>query len=446
MQMKPSLRRKMLKNYCCFIFISLAICSCLRAQHTQGTDLLNQTRGAPGAQELEAHQCYKIDAFELCVPRINQGQRVLARTQTLGADDLANRLQKYLKSSPGMIRPIDQPRNDAERDIWRTAADNRIFDVTEKFPQFVQQRFNTKNRFSGPNCYNSALVFAGLMDSEDLRHVSLSEFESYLAAYFERVETPVYGDVIVFDSEGGREHVATYLFEGLIFQKKGYQKGYGYRIVRLEQALQMEPLEWRPDDADFAINHAAEVALRPKSYFRLQRNLNSRKNISKTDVSKAVELANYMSASTFQHAKKGSIGSNMGTMMEGFTNRVLAELSELEKSSDLDERLAYQRLVSASYQIFIALKEAFYGSVFANSARINREHCWYKNEFMEGLVRAVMSYYRQDSVTRDDVASFIQDKVEALDREKCIIDLIGLAKSQLTPLPPVTPELDSRRR
>ena len=97
--------------------------------------------------------------------------------------------------------------------------------------------------FEGPNCYNAALIAAGILTPEQVRYVSLSELTRYLQRDYKEVITLEYkpGDLLVFKEKitsNDFHHVAYCLGDSLVFHKGGYTCKYPYEIVKLGKVYQ----------------------------------------------------------------------------------------------------------------------------------------------------------------------------------------------------------------
>ena len=99
-------------------------------------------------------------------------------------------------------------------------------------PRLAQQYHNVKPMISGPNCWNRALVFAGILPTlsysgpEQMSHWT----NSPLCTKREEGETPMPGDVVAIRSNANSEvHGFTYLSDKLSFSKNGYSKYSPYK-------------------------------------------------------------------------------------------------------------------------------------------------------------------------------------------------------------------------
>lgn len=142
--------------------------------------------------------------------------------------------------------------------------------------QFIQKMFNSPGDFHGPNCYNTALISAGVMRPNQIRYVSPEEFEAILKQNFVPRPNRAAGDVIVFDASASRGHAAFYLGDNLVFHKKSYGTYYGYRITSVENVGVIEKNEWTPGpfEGSIAQFNWPQLGRLPKVYHKpVKRNL-----------------------------------------------------------------------------------------------------------------------------------------------------------------------------
>lgn len=144
-------------------------------------------------------------------------------------------------------------------------------------PAFVKKMFNRQGDFHGPNCYNTALITAGVMKLNQVRYVSPEEFEALLKLNFAPKSSASAGDVIVFDAQSSRGHAAYYLGDNLVFHKKSYGTYYHYRIAPIENVGVVEKKEWTPNpfEGSIAQFNWPELGKLPKAFYKA-----SKKSIS----------------------------------------------------------------------------------------------------------------------------------------------------------------------
>lgn len=137
---------------------------------------------------------------------------------------------------------------------------------------FIRNRFNRPGDFFGPNCYNTALIAAGLMKEKQIRYVSPEEFEVLLSRHFTPLAGPTPMSVVVFDANSSRGHAGYYLGDNLVFHKKSFNTNYHYRITTQELVGVVEKNEWVPSPIEGSINQFVwpQLGHLPKSYYRIR--------------------------------------------------------------------------------------------------------------------------------------------------------------------------------
>ncbi len=374
----------------------------------------------------EKVKCYDIASSQVCVPSIGQGYRVFAALPDSGLNGLASYLQEQTHHpvSSDLLPTVTAEFSKAEEDVRAAFPEKNIYDLTGAMPDFVQQKFNRFANFSGPNCYATALVASGVIPSEKMLHVGLDEFQEYLTQYFEEVRTPAFGDVILYDVQGSKDHAAFYLFNDLVFHKKGFLKGYGYRITTLEGVFAADPFEWRPgrfDDLQSTPN--PDFGKKPKKFFRrLAADRLPTAGTLTAQEKQAVELIAFIRAETLKSAPEWDVSDNMGTMIESVVSDLRRQLDWLKKSPNFTARIAYEELRSLESQLFQSIEEELFSSQTANAEKINAEHCLPENAFVNELVKKSFALMKNREATQDEVTAIL-GQMAAVDRKSCRIEL-----------------------
>lgn len=60
----------------------------------------------------------------------------------------------------------------------------QLLTINAFLPQHIQERFNRKLEFGGPNCFNTALAATDGIDCQETRHVSFNEFKARLGLLY----------------------------------------------------------------------------------------------------------------------------------------------------------------------------------------------------------------------------------------------------------------------
>ncbi len=401
----------------------------------------------------ELYTCYftesvKIGAedfdWQLCIPAIGQGKRVLAVVQ-----DQAEAARSALKTKDYFVstlramwnsRALDSDlvqvftgESPAEKKLLNDFKSAKVFDISAFLPSFIAKVFNTRASFSGPNCYHSALAAAGLIDGERSRHVSSTEFELSLKRDFIKVDKPQFGDVVVYDAAKNRGHAAFYLFSGLIFHKKGFDQSYHYRITHLDHVLEIEPFERQPSSDSGNSGHLnPDPGFKTKDYYHPRSFCHYDRQLSGARL--AFEpIIDLLEEATKTYGPKGTIGSTMGTLMVTLTNNMLSNASL--SGGGQREKWALARLRSIHDQIDISIGQELYLSPFAEPALINRDFCFHNNQFMQQLIQAIISYQNPtlaDSLSPKALQAIISSQLDPLDKAKCRFDLFKVLEERGT--------------
>ena len=382
--------------------------------------------------------CYPREGFEVCVPSIGKGKRLLIRglpdpssapvsaatEKKMLEDALAQRLE--LKSKVPSLAEVTNPQGEAEEALVKSGGDQRLYDATAYLPAFSQSTFSSFVNYSGPNCYYTALATKGLVDGSKPRHVGLNEFELYLKGYFDKVATPKPGDLVVYNEEGSRDHVAYYWLDDLIFHKKGFKKGYSYRIAEMDLAYSAEPFEWRsPDNSPTPILPGRRVKQR-KEFFRLRGPMAS---VAPNDQEKAIiATIDDFVENIMEPIRERNLADTLGTMTESMANDLKRLFRPLESSKSLEGQLAFARLNSLRDQIFAAIDETLYTSPYAEPHRINERFCYHDNQATREVLSSLYFYFHKRHPSDDDLNGIFKNKLGTLSKKDCRIrvdDLVG---------------------
>ncbi|MBF0443324.1 MAG: hypothetical protein HQK54_15560 [Oligoflexales bacterium] len=384
------------------------------------------------SEDQQLYKKYALEDFEFFVPGNNKGTRLLAMVAGgVDADAFEKLIEKkipahYLERDHKPVE-ISENLESAEKQIKEQFPSERLFDVTSYFPKEIRQLFNRlSSSYSGPNCYNAALIASSLQKVDERTYVDLKEFELYLERYFDEVKKPQFGDLVLYDTEHSKDHAAFYLFNDLVFHKKGFKKVYRYRIVKSDDVLKKEPFELRPSTFDDYVDDP-EFGKKAKKYYR-------RKNpgdLPKVDELKGPELKaagviQVMEKAAAEYGASWELPTNMGIISESLVERFKQEFSFLKDGTDnFEANLHYEKLNSLSSQIFQAIEEAFYSSPYADGRKVNRDYCYKENQYIRDLISAVFLYVRDRPPMEREIAGIL-DKMRAEDREKCNFDLMKM--------------------
>ena len=364
----------------------------------------------------DSHACHSVGEFKLCVPYPGKGRDILAKTN-LDQSQLATALLNWTGYAAAQPPKLIESNNGETTYI-----------VTHLFPPFIAETFNTQPNFSGPNCYNTALLASGGIDRTEVRYVSLAEFDQILAMQYTSIDESEarFGDVLVYDANFSREHAALYLGDGLIFQKKAIQKGYGYRIAKIDAAYDPEPGEWEPSPFSLLLTPPnTEAIMAPRAFYR--------RNSMPTALPDGpiTRIINRFNASVLKSAPNWSIHKDLGMIAESIGPILRREFRDLKDSKISTDRLAIARLESLSDQIFLSIDETLYSTPFGATRNISlkEEFCYDESStFLAGLASDVTALYRPEAAITSAEWQAVLAKMKTYDRSKCDMPFLAIVK------------------
>lgn len=230
------------------------------------------------------------------------------------------------------------------------------------FDGIIQKFFNNPGSFHGPNCYNTALIASGAFLPLELRYVSPEEFSVLLSTNFNRVSSPEYKDVVVFDAKSSRSHAGLYLGDELIFHKKSFRTHYHYRITDIKNVGVVEENEWVPGPSDASSDQMKwpDLGSLPLEYYRIKS-----KTKPKID-SRISSLILLLEKNLINDLKTWSMAKKWGVL-----GQYLAEdLHKYAKSINVD-KYTESLLISFKDQIYLMLDEIYFKNRSASSAYRN---------------------------------------------------------------------------
>lgn len=286
----------------------------------------------------------------------------------------------------------------------------------------IETWLNKNANFSGPNCYQAALLSAGALNPEDVRYISPEEFEAILSLHFKKVESPAPGDVVVYEANFGRGHAAFLLADGMVFHKKSFNKNYRYRILPLEEVGVIEADEWVPSPwEDFSPWTEINIGKTPKAYYRADAS-----KLAPTPTAEEVSLKNlsaHLQAQILIDGPNWRVGKNMGLGMEVFLNTALSHVKQTTQN-----KLIVGRLTSLKDQVFMSIEETHFSNRNLSERRANEikeEICFPDNEFLDQTIRLTANLFQKDP---EQVLSLSKEKLKTIDRKKCNFDLFSFIK------------------
>jgi hypothetical protein len=289
--------------------------------------------------------------------------------------------------------------------------------ATPSWPMAIWKLFNQSANYSGPNCYNAVLVATEVFPIKAIRYVAPSEFESWLLHYFDQVDSPLLGDIVVYEAQGPRGHAAFYLGDDLVFHKKSYPKGFLYRITKMEDVGLVELNEWMPGRFDTIIGGLDEgIGKTPKAFYRRKKIAESYKyNKTETLWQRLLELVETELVHT---GPNWSVGKQMGLLVEN----TLVRLHQLAKEQKLHPHLV-AKLESLKDQVFQSLEENYYAEVRSQRRidEINAEICYPKSSFNQKFILELIRVLKVDA---EEVMPKLTDRLSQMDLVKCRNNLV----------------------
>lgn len=334
-------------------------------------------------------------------------------------NNLGPAAQRRAKSEP--VTALD---TNAEKALAKDRPDARLHSINGFLPSFAAKNFNLGAGFSGPNCYNTALVTTGGLPAGEVRYISSSEFEAILRLRYKRLAGPEPGALVVFEPRSSREHAAVYLFDNLIFQKKGYNKGYDYRIVPLDESFASEPFEWKPNPFDGPAPVSGQLA--SWEFYRLVPGTPCQGSPEAEDAL-FVSTVEYLAAAVLKSAPQWEVGRELGMVTEHVLEEMLDRFKGYKNSRIAVVGLAYAKLRSLKDQVFQSIVETHFSSRYASSRveKITADICVHYNGYFTGLLERVLRLVGRDASLQSVRA--LAEKVKAQPADKCSFKLFELA-------------------
>lgn len=281
----------------------------------------------------------------------------------------------------------------------------------------ITKLFNNSANYSGPNCYNTALVVSEVLNSNEVRYVSPQEFEILLKKFFYEVTEPKEGDLVVYEANKQRGHVAYWLGDDLVFHKKSFHKNYLYRITTSEDVGVIEKDEWQPSPMeDFPRWTEVNIGKTTKAYYR-RLSVPLSDNFSENDLL-WLDILNHINQELIKDGPNWAVGKNMGLVTENFLNTAIGMAKK-----DQAHPYVIAKLTSLKDQVFQSLEETYYARARGQRQvdRINEEICFHDNEYTQALIIKTAKLLKVP-------ANVLLKNLSQADRIKCKVDIITLEK------------------
>ncbi len=351
-----------------------------------------------------SYRCYG----EICVPEIGEGKRILTTSQ-----------------SPRSISSAEiDPYSQAEIDLADYLS-TPIYSIENYLPNFVVEKFNTRASFSGPNCYNTALIGSGFFDEDEIRYVSRDELKNYLKTFYRKVSSPQMGDIVIYDDRGSQGHAALYLFDNLIFQKKGFLNSYLYRVGKISSVSEVEPGEWTPSPFD-GMGPPMDMGIENKKmgFYRLRNDVYLNYDNLSANENQILDLIDFIGEQLLNFAGKWKVGYEMGLISEHLIPDLKKLLNTYGDRSDPVIQIYKGMLTSFQDQIYQSIHETHFSSRYADERRINPQICYKNNSYLQKIIRSLLKFSGKSANAA--AVNSVFSKLDSEDKVRCRISLVKM--------------------
>ncbi len=332
--------------------------------------------------------------LQVIMPEAGKGRQILvAIEKDAGAEAVASCLRDMFGSRKNArIKPEPVvPQNKYEEDLVAMFPELQLLVINAFLPPAVQERFNRKLDFGGPNCFNTALAATDGIDRQETRHVSLNEFKARMGLLYHEVasEKALPGDVLLYNSS---DHAAVYLGGDRVFHKKDLHKEYYFRMPNRLEVFHADPGEWVPGPnycGPYSKPGDTKIS-RIQGFRRGATPLQAWNDAVMTRPE--YPFISLMKTTAMKTAPAWSLGKVMGYWSEILSEELATKLSESMKT-DAAGRLLYTELESVRDQIFISIEDNYFSSPYANGDKIAKEIWFFDNEYARSLIKALRQFY-----------------------------------------------------
>lgn len=332
--------------------------------------------------------------LQVIMPEAGKGRQIMvAIEKDAGAEAVASCLRDLFgckKNARLKPEPV-VAQNKYEEDLIAMFPELQLLAINAFLPPAVQERFNRKLDFGGPNCFNTALAATDGIDRQETRHVSLNEFKARMGLLYHEVssENPVPGDVLLYNSS---DHAAVYLGGDRVFHKKDLHKEYYFRMPNRLEVFHADPGEWVPGPnycGPYSKPGDTKIS-RIQGFRRGATPLRAWNDAVMTRPEYPV--ISLMKTTAMKTAPAWSLGKVMGYWSEILSEELATKLGESMKT-DAAGRLLYTELESVRDQIFISIEDNYFSSPYANGDKIAKEIWFFDNEYARSLITALRRLY-----------------------------------------------------
>jgi len=329
----------------------------------------------------------EIGELQVIMPEVGKSRHIIVAVEK-NADTKA--LSKSLLGMFGKQRAVRQkpeplvPQNKYEEGLVAMFPEQQLLTINTFLPKQIQERFNRKLDFGGPNCFNTALAATDGIDCQETRHVSLNEFKARLGLLYTEIQSknPEPGDVLLYNSS---EHGAVYVGGDRVFHKKDLHKEYYFRMPKMLEVYFPDPGEWVPGPNYCGpYSTPGDTKIRKMQVFRRNTTPMQAWNDAITTRPEYPAIA-LMKTTAMKVAPAWSIGKVMGYWSEVLSEELASKLCDTMKVDD-GGRFLYTELESVREQIFITIEDNYFSSPYAKPDKIVKEIWFTDNEYARGMI------------------------------------------------------------
>jgi len=335
-----------------------------------------------------------LDELQVIMPESGKSRQIMvAIDKNASAEAVTSCLRNLFgirKTARLKPEPV-VPQNKYEEELVAMLPELQLLVINAFLPQAVQERFNRKLDFGGPNCFNTALAATDGIERQETRHVSFNEFKARMGLLYKEIstETPAPGDVLLYNSS---DHAAVYLGGDRVFHKKDLHKEYYFRMPKRLEVFHADPGEWVPGP-----NYCGPYSKPGDTKInRIQTFRRSSTPLQAWNAAVAARpeypVISLMKNTAMKTAPAWSLGKVMGYWSEVLSDEMASKLSD-SMQNDAAGRLLYTELESVRDQIFISIEDNYFSSPYANGDKIIKEIWFYDNEYARNLITALREFY-----------------------------------------------------
>lgn len=405
----------------------LAVCMLFVSSHLLAGEI---NCSIPSETKLPGFFLTQIADLQVIMPEAGKGRQILvAIEKNTSADAVVSCLNGLfnIKKSARFKPEAISPQNKYEEELVAMFPELQLLVINSFLPKAVQERFNQKLNFGGPNCFNTALIATDGIDRQETRHVSLNEFKARMELLYSEVasENRTHGDVLLYNSS---DHAAVFLGGDRVFHKKDLHKEYCFRMPKLLEVFFPDPGEWVP-----GVNYCGPYS-KPGDT-KISKIQGFRRNTTRLQawndaVAKRPEYPaiSLMKNTAMKTAPAWSLGKVMGYWSEVLSEELANKLRDSMKG-DSAGRFLYTELESVRDQIFISIEDGYFSSPYANGDKIAREIWFFDNEYARSLICALRELYglATDKETLDGICQKLKD-INGDYRGKSLLAIIKAGK------------------